>query len=52
MVDPSLIKAKDMADRIVEASVKSRNPSMLASVRTSIQLYLVLRVLALSHYAN
>jgi hypothetical protein len=51
MADPSLIKAKEMGDAIVEASISSRNASVLASTRTGIQLYVTLRTLAKDHYS-
>ncbi len=52
MADPSLLKAKEMADNLVNASISSRNVSVAASVRTGLQLYIVLRTLAMSHYTN
>jgi len=50
MSDPSLLKAKEMADNIVNASIRSRNASVAASTRTAIELYVVLRSLAMAHY--
>lgn len=52
MADPSLLKAKEMADNIVNASINSRNVSVAASVRTGLQLYVILRSLTLEHYAS
>ena len=52
MVDPSLIKIRDMGNLIVEDAVRSRNPSMLASVRTAMALYIICRTLTMSHYSS
>lgn len=52
MADPSLLKAKEMADNIVGQAISSRNASVAASVRTGLQLYIVLRAFAMSHYAD
>lgn len=50
MVDPVLIHCKALADDIVNRSVKSHNPSIRASVRTGLQLYLTLRAFSMSYY--
>mgnify|MGYP000849529658 CR=1 FL=1 len=50
MSDTHLLKMKDLADEIVSRSVTSKNVSVQAGVRTSIQLYIVLRTLAMQHY--
>jgi hypothetical protein len=50
MSNPQLIKMRDLADKIIKRSVKSRNAAALASVRTGLQLYLVLRAFARKHY--
>lgn len=52
MSDPVLLKTKDLADTIVAKSVKSKNASVLASVRTGIQLYIVLRAMAMNYYQS
>lgn len=51
MADPALLKAKDMANNIVNAAISSRNAAVAASVRTSIQLYVILRALTMEHYS-
>jgi hypothetical protein len=51
MSDTSLLKAKEMGDNIIEASVSSRNVAVLSSTRTGMALYLVLRCLAKDHYS-
>lgn len=50
MAHPSLIKTRDLADVIVKKSIKSKNPSVIAAVRTGLQLYIVLRTLTKSYY--
>lgn len=52
MSDPVLLKMKDLADAIVARSVSSKNSSVHAGVRTSLQLYIVLRCLAMNHYQS
>lgn len=52
MANPTLIKCKEMAEQIVVKSTGSKSSSMVASVRTSIQLYLVLRAMAMQHYQS
>ena len=50
MSDPQLIKMRDLADKVVGRSVKSRNSAALASVRTGLQIYFVLRAFARKYY--
>lgn len=50
MSDPSLLKMRDLADSVAMASVRSKNSSVVSGVRTAIQLYVVLRALAMQHY--
>lgn len=52
MNDPQLIKMRDLADKIINRSVKSRNSAALASVRTGLQLYIVLRSFARNYYTS
>ena len=52
MSDLDLLNMRDMADKVVQQSVRSKNAAVLASVRTSIQLYIVLRALAMNHYTS
>lgn len=51
MSDPGLLKMRDLATGIVEDSVKSRNGAVIASVRTGLQIYLVLRTFTKNHYS-
>lgn len=50
MSDPTLLKTKELADKIVTKAIASKNTSVIASVRTGVQLYIVLRVLTMKHY--
>lgn len=52
MADPKLIEMRGLADKIVGRSVRSRNSAALASVRTGLQLYLVLRAFSKKHYTS
>lgn len=52
MSDPHLLKMKDLADEVVSRSVSSKNASVQAGVRTALQLYVVLRTLAMHHYQS
>lgn len=48
--DPSLLKIRDMVETLVSKSIKSKNPSVIASVRTGVMLYVVLITLTMSKY--
>lgn len=52
MSDPALLHTKDLAESIVTKAVKTKNASVIASVRTGVQLYIVLRALAKQYYQN
>lgn len=51
MSDASLLKSREMGTHIVNASVASRNDAVLASTRTGMLLYLVVRCLSRDHYS-
>lgn len=51
MSHPGLIKCRDLADRIVRKAIKSRNDTVISSVRTGLQMYIVLRALTKGHYS-
>ncbi len=51
MSDETLLKMRDLAERIVQRSVSSKNQSIHAGVRTAMILYIVLRCLAMQHYS-
>lgn len=50
MADPQLIKMRDLADKIVQRSVSTRNKAAQASVRTGLQIYIVLRAFSRKYY--
>jgi hypothetical protein len=50
MADPELLKNKELAASIVVQAVKTKNPSIQASLRTALQLYAVLRAFSMSYY--
>lgn len=52
MSDVVLLRNKSIADDIVRQAINSKNASVQASVRTSVQMYIVLRALAKSHYTE
>lgn len=47
-----LLEMRDLAEHIVDRSVMSRNSAVKASVRTSLQLYIVVRAFARNHYKS
>ncbi|MBE0438142.1 MAG: hypothetical protein IBX57_00045 [Gammaproteobacteria bacterium] len=50
MSDSQLIEMRDLAEAIVKRSVRTRNRVLQASVRTGLQIYIVLRAFAKKHY--
>lgn len=52
MADPTLLNTKELAEKIVTNAIKTKSSSVVASVRTGVQLYLVLRALAMGYYQN
>lgn len=50
MADPALISCKLLADKVVMQAVKTKNPSILASLRTGLELYICLRAFSRSYY--
>jgi hypothetical protein len=51
MVDPVLLKMRDLADSIVAKSSISKNKAMQASLRTGLELYIVLRTFTMNYYS-
>ncbi|MNM12454.1 hypothetical protein D3C81_226280 [compost metagenome] len=51
MVDPTLLKMRDLADSIVHKSSTSKNKAMQASLRTGLELYIVLRTFTMNYYS-
>lgn len=52
MSDPTLLLTKQLSEQVVMAAVKTRNSSVIASIRTAVQMYIVLRTLAMNHYQS
>ncbi len=52
MSNESLLKTKELAEKVVKNAIASRNDSVIAAVRTGVQLYLVLRAMAMQYYQN
>lgn len=50
MSDSTLLLTKTLSEEIVQAAVKTRNSSVIASLRTAVQMYIVLRALAMNYY--
>ena len=52
MSDEQLIRMRDTSEKIVKNAISSRNKAVIASVRTGLQLYIVLRSFARQYYQN
>lgn len=52
MSNESLLKTKELSERVVRNAINSKNDSVVAAVRTGVQLYLVLRAMAMDYYQN
>jgi hypothetical protein len=50
MSDSTLLLTKQLSEEIVSKAVSTRNNAVIASIRTSVQLYIVLRTLAMNYY--
>ena len=48
--DPGLMKMRDIGEKVVKSVFKTKSKSHIASVRTGVFLYVVLRVFAMKHY--
>ena len=48
--DPALLKLRNTGEKLIRKAVQSKNPSMLAAVRTGVLLYVVLRTFSKDHY--
>jgi hypothetical protein len=51
MVDPQLILTRDLSEDLVRMAVHTQNATVIASLRTGIQLYVVLRAFTKSYYS-
>lgn len=50
MADPTLILCRDLAEKIVKEGANTNNATVIASLRTGVQMYLVLRALTMKYY--
>ena len=50
--DPMLLKIRKNLESVVSKSIRSKNPSIIASVRTGVMLYLILRAFTMRHYSK
>lgn len=50
--DPTLLAMRDKAEEITKRAVKSKNASVIASVRTGLMLYIILRTFTRHHYSK
>lgn len=50
--DPTLLNMRDVAERIAWRSVKSKNASVIAAVRTGCILYILLRTFTMNFYSK
>jgi hypothetical protein len=51
-IDPALFSLREKAEWCVKQATGNRNDSVIASVRTSVLLYLVIRTMTMQHYTN
>ena len=50
--DPELIEIRDMAEAVVRKATTTKNASAIASVRTALLLYIVIRAFTMTHYSG
>jgi hypothetical protein len=48
--DPSLLKMRELGESIVKSATVGRSAAVIASVRTGLLLYIVLRTFSMKHY--
>lgn len=48
--DPAVLKMRDLSNRLISVTVRSKNESVKAGVRTAVLLYILLRTLTMNHY--
>lgn len=49
--DPAVLIMRDISGKLVDKAINSKNQSLIASVRTGLLLYLVLRTFAMKYYS-
>jgi hypothetical protein len=50
-IEPDLLKIRDLAEWVVNQSVKTKNSSLVASTRTGLLLYICLRAYTMHKYS-
>jgi len=50
--EEDLLKLRQLGEKILKKAIKTKNSSIVASVRTAIMLYIVIRAFAMEHYSN
>lgn len=50
--EANMLEMRSVSEKLVAESIKSRNPTVIASVRTGVLLYILLRALTMDHYEN
>lgn len=48
--NPLLLEIRNIGEKVVLKAVKTKNPSLVASIRTGVLLYVVLRTITMNHY--
>lgn len=52
MSNESLLKTKELSEKVVTNAIHTKNASVIASVRTGVQLYIVLRAMSMQYYQS
>lgn len=50
--DPLVFRAREIAERLVRASCKTKNNTMIAALKTGLIIYIVGRTFSMQHYAH
>jgi len=50
--DPALLSNRALSEELVRAATNQKNSSVISGLRTGLQMYIVLRTLAMKHYQN
>lgn len=50
--DPNVLKAREYSEKLVKASASTKNPTIIASLKTGLILYIVARTFTMRHYSQ
>lgn len=50
--EPALVELRELAVKIVKKSATTRNANLIASIRTALLLYIVIRAFTMNHYSG